>query len=486
MSFAAWMPTRRWFGGKGRTIVRIERVDRAAFSGGTLTIAEVEYGDGGVEWYFIPMTVAGDDALGDAGFCCRLLGAIRYGARVRTAGGGEIRFEPAAGFARPAAGFDEGLVRQVGSEQSNTSVIYGASLILKVFRRLQPGVNPDVEVLGFLAERTAFRQAPRIVGTVEYRRGDERYSLAVLEELVENEGDGWSWVLAQLCHSDAPLSFRACEESRSSTPGTGIPRSTRNDNRGEAERQPGVDAIAELGRVTAGLHLALACDAADPAFGPRSITQGDIEVWKADILGRLERLAERLTRAMDSLPDSAREPARLVGDVAPELRSVLGGLDVLGGGEVLKTRVHGDYHLGQVLKTADGWTIIDFEGEPLRPIAERRARHTPLKDAAGMLRSFDYARHTAARSGVDNAEAWEEAARRAFLDAYLQRAREGGARFLPDSDAALHRALAALELDKALYELEYELGNRPDWVEIPLAALAAGVATPRPGGRWRT
>jgi maltose alpha-D-glucosyltransferase / alpha-amylase len=182
---------------------------------------------------------------------------------------------------------------------------------------------------------------------------------------------------------------------------------------------------------------------------------------------------------MDPQPTSAGKLARVVTGRSSELRSALGGLDFLVNGEVLKTRVHGDYHLGQVLKTAESWAIIDFEGEPLRSIEERRGLHTPLKDIAGMLRSFNYARHTAARSGVVDAESWEAVARRAFLPAYLERARDGGAQFLPTSDAALQRALAALELEKALYELEYELGNRPDWVEIPLAALAAGVSTPR-------
>ncbi len=158
---------------------------------------------------------------------------------------------------------------------------------------------------------------------------------------------------------------------------------------------------------------------------------------------------------------------------------IIDGLDALAGAGVAKTRIHGDYHLGQVLKTADSWIILDFEGEPLRSIAERRARHTPLKDVAGMLRSFNYACHVAARTTAAasggariNDESWEALARRAFLDAYLDQATSTHAPFLPSSDAALHVALAALELEKALYELEYELGNRPDWVEIPLAFLA--------------
>ncbi len=178
-------------------------------------------------------------------------------------------------------------------------------------------------------------------------------------------------------------------------------------------------------------------------------------------------------------------------------------LSVLADGRIVKTRHHGDYHLGQVLDTGESWVILDFEGEPLRPLAERRARQSPLRDVAGMLRSFDYARHAALRAsdgerakvsarvhapsttGAPAASAanlaallatWTRFARQAYLNAYLDAARAGGAAFLPASDADVRRALSVLELGKALYELEYEMGNRPAWVTIPLTALANSAA----------
>jgi maltose alpha-D-glucosyltransferase/alpha-amylase len=242
------------------------------------------------------------------------------------------------------------------------------------------------------------------------------------------------------------------------------------------------------------MHLALAGGDGVRDFAPDTIAPADVERWRAGSLASLERGLTRLRaslRAPGRRAARMEELARVVLEDEARLRATIEGLEILVSGTVVKTRHHGDYHLGQVLETDDGWVILDFEGEPLRPLAERRALHTPLRDVAGLLRSLDYARHAAVRDAVTAdrqtdtigraedaalpklAATWARLARRAFLDAYLAEARRGGARFLPQTDAALTRALDALEGEKALYELEYELGNRPDWVEIPLAALAA-------------
>ncbi len=487
MSLAAWLPTQRWFGGKGRRVIGIHALDRAAFAGADLTIAEVEYENAASDRYFVPVGEDGADALVDSGFCHALLDALASGVQLRTTDGGEIGFRGGPRSDRlPSQA--EAHVRRVDAEQSNSSVVYGDALILKVFRRLQSGVNPEVDVLRFLAERTDFQQVPRLAGTIDYRRDDERYSLALLQEWVDNEGDGWNWVLDHLCHPErsgdrgAPL-YSASEGPRSAvvqscSSGTGVLRCAQDDTGVGLDSTGLLAALAELGRVTAELHLALASDSTDPAFSPRTIRRDDVNAWRAGANARLDRLLTHLAATLRDRPGSAQSLAQRAIGRSEALRAIIGHFEILADAGVAKTRVHGDYHLGQVLKTAVSWVVIDFEGEPLRPIAERRALHSPLKDVAGMLRSFNYARHAAERSGAVGADTWEVAARRAFLGAYCERARAGGARFLPGSGEAVSRALAALEVEKALYELEYELGNRPDWAEIPLRALAEELTPP--------
>ena len=485
---------RRWFGGKGRRVTRARLIDRADLRGASnalLTVAEVTYADRTSERYLLPLAVAYDDRPGpappilrhgaatirdgfeDEAFCRALLRAIARGAQVRTARGGTLAFEPRGTPARQLAGADDVGVRLVGAEQSNTSVIYGDRLILKAFRRVQEGTNPEIEILRFLAERTRFDRVPALAGWAEYRPpSGSPASLAVLEAFVANHGDGWSWTLRELGSL------------------LGRPDGAASDEAAVAARGQGYfDRLAELGRVTAGLHLALASSTAVPAFAPRPIDGADVRAWRSSVETRLDGALARLRDHLDEQPEPIRA---LAGDVlasAPRLRELAGGLAGLLDGRIVKTRLHGDYHLGQVLTTADSFVILDFEGEPLRPLAERRALHTPLKDVAGLLRSLNYARHAALRASSSElrvpssesaslgarsselASAWERLARRAFLDAYLDACRAAGAPFLPRSDDALRRVLAALELDKAAYELEYELDNRPDWLAIPLQFL---------------
>jgi trehalose synthase-fused probable maltokinase len=269
---------------------------------------------------------------------------------------------------------------------------------------------------------------------------DGTATLAVLQEFVANTGDGWRYVLAAL-------------EGR----GTAI----------EQAADPLIEDMRRLGEITGGLHVALASDPSDPDFAPQPVGPADIARWTSGIARDLD--APDIRRLL------ARSPA-LADGAADRVTRALAALDRLAG--TVKTRVHGDYHLGQVLRTGDGFAIIDFEGEPARPLAERRARQAPLRDVAGMLRSLDYAAHAVAFAATAERAralaaltAWEQRARRAFLGGYRAAAARSPVALLPTAETDLVAACAAFELEKACYELRYEMNNRPDWIAIPLAGI---------------
>jgi maltose alpha-D-glucosyltransferase/alpha-amylase len=276
---------------------------------------------------------------------------------------------------------------------------------------------------------------------VEYAGAGEPATLAVLQEFVPNTGDGWTHVVSTLAGRGAAI---------------------------EQHPDPLLDHVGRLGAITGRLHAALASDDRDPDFRPEPIDRGDVERWSGEI-GR-ELAAPELQAALAH--GSLDEPG------AGALARTLAGLDVLAGATV-KTRVHGDYHLGQVLRTPDGFVIIDFEGEPARPLSERRRKQSPLRDVAGMLRSLDYAAHSVAfgRPEAERAAAlaalgtWESRAREAFLAGYHDAVAESRVVLAPTPVPALRDACAPFELQKAAYEFRYERDNRPDWVAIPLAGI---------------
>jgi predicted trehalose synthase len=373
------------------------------------------------------------DALDDAAFCRSLLDLIARGGVV---GGqhGELRGVPTAAF---PADLPELPTRRVGGEQSNTSVTFGDRLIMKHFRRLADGPNPEEEMTRFLTERARFPHTPRLAGHLEYRRAGARATLAVVQELVTGARDGWEWMLAGL---------EAFYQAARRVPGV-------DPARLRSLAGPTLDALERLGAVTGALHRALASDATDPAFAPEPITAADVAAWTSDV-------ARRLAAAADAL-----------GSPSPVADSDLQlGLRGLRG--VDKIRHHGDLHLGQTLyREATGeFVIIDFEGEPLRPLAERRRKHTPLRDVAGLLRSIDYAAMATRPAGLEDwAAAWQAEGARLVTAAY--RRAVTGAGFVPGADNAFTRALAVLELEKAAYEVLYEANHRPAWVAIPKVGL---------------
>ena len=420
-ALGGWIAGQRWFGGKSRRIVAVTREDGVPVGPGTLWIARVRLDDGRDDRYAVPLLEgpAPADALDDPGFCRALLDLMASQARRPGARGELVGTRTHAFPATLAAGTP---ARRLVGEQSNTSVVFGDALIVKHFRRLAAGVNPDVEVTGFLTGRTSFRATPRLAGSLEYRDAAGAWTLAMAQELVRDARDGWRWLLDRLAAGDAALG-----------------------------------PLATLGRRTAELHLALASDPVEPAFAPEPITIGDVAAWTAAVQQQLDAARAALG---GRLPDGV--PARV--DAA--------GLAGLVG--AARLRHHGDFHLGQTLAVRDGedFAIIDFEGEPLRPLAERRQKHTPLRDVAGLLRSLGYAAASApAPAG------WETAAREAFVAAY--RAAAAAAPFLPATAGALARALAVLEVEKAAYEVVYEANNRPEWVAIPVRGLVTAAAALR-------
>ena len=370
------------------------------------------------------------------------------------------------------AGLEAGggwVIRRGSAEQSNTSIRIGDAAILKVIRKLGSGVHPELEVSRFLTETAGFSATPPLLGWAELdgaASGLGAVTLSLLQAFVPNEGDGWSWVLERLA-------------------------------RGAGSCKTGTEAFDEatswlrrLGRRTAEMHAAFETDTDDPAFRPEPVLANDLQSWVASA-------QTTARRALDGLADTARlapQPRSLAETLLARRDETIERLQVMLG-EVptfAKTRHHGDYHLGQVLATGRDAVIIDFEGEPLRPLAERRAKHAALRDVAGMLRSLAYAAAAASRRlprDLPRAErdaverrlaAWEAEASEAFLDAYFAAAR--GSSFCPEDRADAERVVRFFMLEKALYEIAYELANRPDWAIIPLRGVLALLDKEMPAG----
>jgi maltose alpha-D-glucosyltransferase/alpha-amylase len=476
---------RRWFGGKNRVVSAVVPVDHVALPGttGVLALFDVVFTDQGRERYCIPVAPSGTgqepfaDAMDDPTFCLAVLEAIRGGATLAGERGG-FRFvaTPVLAEILPTAPRE---ARPIGREQSNTSVVYDRRVILKLLRRLEAGRSPELELTDFLTREAAFRGTPRLAGAVAYQVHDaEPVTLALLHEFVPNQGDAWTATLERLDEY-----YAAAVEGRSDeAPDPVVARALAAADAREASR---------LGTLTGRLHRALASAPSAHALGPDPITADDVAAWVGGMLAQLDRVRTALAARIPGLPPALRETAQRVVADGARLGDALRALDTLATGDVLKVRIHGDYHLGQLVRTADGFAILDFEGEPLRSLAERRAKQCVLKDVAGMLRSFAYAAQVALGRRLDAsphdahlaerlrpwADTWEAGVRAAFLEAYLGEVAAGRKPALvPVERERFEWALRAYEIDKALYELGYELANRPAWVAVPLVALGRAIA----------
>jgi maltose alpha-D-glucosyltransferase/alpha-amylase len=482
----AFMAGQRWFAEKGERIGKVEVTPLASLPGdeNRLATANVITADGASHGYFVPLSVMwGEenlqflapklswtmarirtgpklgailDASYDERFHRDLIAAIRAGGEIE-AEGGRLRFTTTEALA--AIDLD-GPFRSVGVEQSNVSFFAGDQAIGKIYRRLRTGEQPEIAVTRFLTEVAGYRNTPPFLGAAEYLpEGGEPQALAIVLAFIRNQGNAWDVILNAL---DVDLHARELTPDAPAAASFGYP----------------LDLAPVLGRRIAEMHAAFATPTTDRAFRAEPVTARDIARWTRETTRDVTRALDVVKKALPGLEGEARADAAAL---ARARKSILARVarvaDLPPSG--LRSRVHGDLHLGQVLVAQDDVYVIDFEGEPQRSLAERRQKTSPLRDVAGMLRSFDYAAWSAtdrvrARTGTvephvrDRALAWREAAITEYIAAYDDSAAESG--FLPD--AALRHALLDLFLiQKAAYEVQYEAANRPTWLSIPVRGL---------------
>jgi maltose alpha-D-glucosyltransferase/alpha-amylase len=485
-----YIEVQRWYATKTSTIKRAKLVDHALWDEGKLSwlLSLIEL-DGPAErpTYFMPLALAwedhdetrlrnltpsavakirqqGDvgvmgDAFSDEAFCRAMVQAIEANKSVATAHG-KLHFRPTAAFSQIAgADFAQLAVGRPQAQSSNTIVSLGERLFLKGYRRLRVGVNPELEIGRFLTEVANFPHCAPVAGALEYAAADGRVmTLALVQGYVANQGDGWAYTLDYL--------ERYLEQNLTSIEDLPL------DVHGAY-----LAVIARLGERTAQLHLALARQSDDPAFAPETLGPADMARYRTQATDEARASFDLLEAGLSRLPDDVRNDAQALLArrelLLSHIESCTAGTPV-----ALKTRYHGDFHLGQVLLARNDFAIIDFEGEPTRSVEERRAKQSPLRDVAGMLRSFSYAKWSALRNVAQDtqafarleplARAWESEVRQTFLQAYDQVARNAGIYQSLEPGRGL---LGLFELEKALYELRYEIGNRPDWVRIALHGI---------------
>ena len=507
-----YMARQRWFGAKSRTITGTRLEDWAVFNQGVsaLVWVEVQYAEGPCDTYLVTLgllfgkaadalreefpnavlarlvSVDGDGVLHEAIFNDTASEALL----ALITGGGQIPSREGAILGVPSTALDhlqgtpgERIAARRGSaEQSNTSILFGDKLIMKLFRRQQPGPNPDTEIGRYVTESTHFTHIAPFGGAIEYsRKGQEPSTLAMLQGLVTNEGDGWQWTLEELDrYYEASAAENFAQGAISDGPTNLLQLSAATETAFAREHVGSyLDAAALLGRRTAELHVALASPTHDPAFTPEPMNSMDILHLREELLTHAARAFDALKENIARLPDAVLEKAGLV---LSRKRLVLDRLGQLSGKEIhaQRTRIHGDYHLGQVLRSKGDFVILDFEGEPARSLAERRTKQSPMKDVAGMLRSFSYAAFSALMKYTSRrpedyqrlapwAHLWEQSVSSAFLYAYCEFAR--GVAVAPTEPELFRQLLEAYVIDKAFYELVYELNNRPNWVLIPLTGI---------------
>ncbi|MDF0666001.1 MAG: putative maltokinase [Nitrospira sp.] len=483
----------RWYGGKARTIATVcinETIPlRTETNSMVIVFIDVFYEDSGHEIYTMLLTASmgeralqmrqahpgavlaeltivgrsGDrrgllhDALWDHDCAGALLRAICQGNGFRGEGGRLLASStPAFSTALVEAASAESSVMK--GEQSNTSVRFSRHAMLKLYRRFEAGINPDLEIGRVLTAR-GYAHSPAVLGSLEYIGPNQQPgTVAIVQAFVENQGDAWQYTLSELKSELADSSGSAMSASGTYT-----------------------DAAALLGRRTAELHVALAQDSVDPAFAPEPCDPGYWQSLRDRMVGSVEGSLVLLGRSLQALDEPNRRLATFVLESKAKLLSRLEA-PAKRNPQAARIRCHGDFHLGQVLYTGRDFVIIDFEGEPARPLAERRAKHVPIVDVAGMIRSFHYAASAVldrmgSRPDADERRSeleqrtrqWYRSAAAAFLSSYTETA--GKASFLPEQAEDRALLLDAHLIEKASYELSYELNNRPSWAGIPLSGL---------------
>jgi maltokinase len=431
----------RWFGAKTSEIASVRVLDSGVLRSEPPllvdTLVEIRYAAGTHDLYQLIVGVAeGEDASGpriasgdgwttyeafaDPSFVRELIGRVYSGTSVPTEGGdiefdslGAIEFDETGAMREPG---DLGEIRELGLEQSNSSVVIGEELIVKAYRRLEAGLSPELELLRFLTAH-GFQNVPPIVGWWSYCGSLMISTLGIAQRFVGGATDGWTLA------TDDPEAFSG--------------------------------RVRRLGEVIGTMHCVLAGEPDDPAFCPEDASAESLGLLMATIDDEIDQIFLHLP------DDEAVAPLQGRGE---DVRSLLRDLaTVASPGRSI--RHHGDLHLGQVLWAEDDWLVIDFEGEPARSLTERRRKRSPLRDVAGMLRSFAYA---ATYAGHDPTGAFERQAREDFLATYYQAV--SPAAILPPPETS-ERLIRIFELEKAIYELRYELTHRPDWVRVPVSGI---------------
>jgi maltose alpha-D-glucosyltransferase/alpha-amylase len=485
----AFLPNQRWFADKDVKVGKIGLVDAVALgTEGTQTYSALFEIAGSQRMYFLPLAIAnipaGErntlarstlarvrrgsrdgflyDGMATDAFALALLDDMRAQRRRRSTRGGEF-----VAYATPALGALDlpavPAVRRLSVEQSNTSVVIGEAAMFKAYRRVHRGAQPELEIARFL-DAVGYRNTPALLGYMEYERpGTEPVALMIAQRFVESQGDGWGVTLAYLER------FFDLRKNM------------------DAEQRPGdyhaifMERAHTLGQRTAELHRAFATSTGDPAFDPEPTTADDLDAWVAQARATAESALAALERERERVPAALRADA----DALLARRDAIFAriaIPALGETPIMKTRHHGDFHLGQVLVITDDFMIVDFEGEPGRDPALRRRKSSPLRDVAGMLRSINYAavagvRGLATDRGEDTsaleplAREWERRSAAAFLEGY--RASIAGCASYPCEPDQAQNLLDLFVLEKAFYEMSYELANRPSWLRIPLEGIRA-------------
>jgi len=441
-----WLPQTRWFAGKGAAPDRFEIAEEARIPVTETSLALLDVTTAGVlDRYVAPLRRGADAAL-EPDFAGWLVDAILSGAVV-PGSHGVFRGHPISPASRCATP-SSARVSALGGDASNTSLLVehaGRAYAVKLLRRCRAGIQPEVEIGGFFTRDAPWKGTPRFFGWLEYAAAGESSAIATLHEFAIGCTSAWDHLVPLMAGGGL------------SKPG------------GEAI----LDLVATLGRTTAEMHRALASRPDITAFAPQQPSGADRQAEADRMLDHAARVFALAQTRLPSLPPAVAKATEGLFARQAAIAATLGGLAAIEPWGAL-IRIHGDYHLGQVLLRESGPQplVIDFEGEPGRSIADRRRRMTALKDVAGMCRSFDYLLRHAARVGSEGYDAAHlHLLETCFLDAYRRLAH--GHAWWPADAAAADAMLAAYKLDKALYELAYELTNRPDWIEVPLAALLA-------------
>jgi trehalose synthase-fused probable maltokinase len=418
-SLIEFITSQRWYGSKTREVGSATVVDRAQLRDDLeVQLVEVRFETGTHETYQLLVDGTGFDALRHEANARVLLDLMRAGETL-PGNEGAVEFASLGSVGEPQA------ARVIDRQQSNSSVVFDDALILKVFRRVEAGINPELELLRFLTE-AGFPNIAELAGWYAYVGGQMEATLGIMQRFVPDAEDGWERALEAIAAGDEAY----------------------------------LDSLRRLGEVTGRMHTALGSDPTEPSFCPEETSTESLGLLTATV-------DEEIERVFLSLPDDVPD-LDLIRGRGEEVRERLRLLTNVGGtGRVI--RVHGDFHLGQTLWDGNDWVILDFEGEPARSLPERRRKRSPLRDVAGMLGSFGYAASAAeVLRDTQAPDDWEERARDEFLEGY----RATVDRSLVPSGAAMDKLLKVFELEKAVYELRYELNNRPDWVRIPVLGLA--------------